>query len=128
MIGLEYFRRRNNMSGAELGKMIGVSRQSIHRWERKEQDIPLKRVQELADLFQVDELFITSNIKKHNYTSDLALEHDRIYGLYKRIMKHDVRAIDEIKSLDEAKSIIKIMSGSVWLNKILYPIVLELKG
>ena len=32
---------------------------------------------------------------------------DRKYGLYKRIMKHDPKAIDEIESLDEAKEIIK---------------------
>ena len=41
---------------------------------------------------------------------------DRKYGLYKRIMKHDPKAIDEIESLDEAKEIIKMMAGNVFLN------------
>ena len=38
---------------------------------------------------------------------------DRKYGLYKRIMKHDPKAIDEIESLDEAKEIIKMMAGQI---------------
>ena len=40
---------------------------------------------------------------------------DRIYGLYKRIMKHDLKAVDEIESLDEAKEIIKMITGNTYL-------------
>ena len=32
---------------------------------------------------------------------------NNIYGLYKRIMKHDQKAVDDIQTLDEAKEIIK---------------------
>ena len=45
---------------------------------------------------------------------------DRKYGLYKRIMKHDPKAIDEIKTLEEAKEIIKMMTGNVYLNGEIY--------
>lgn len=38
------------------------------------------------------------------------------YGLYKRIMKHDPKAIDEVETLEEAKEIIKMMTGNVYLN------------
>lgn len=45
---------------------------------------------------------------------------DNIYGLYKRIMKHDPKAIDEIKTLEEAKEIIKMITGNIYLNGKLY--------
>ena len=45
---------------------------------------------------------------------------DRIYCVYKRIIKHDPKAIDEIESLDDAKEIIKMMAGNVYLNGIIY--------
>lgn len=40
---------------------------------------------------------------------------DKMYGLYKRIMKHDLKAVDEIESLDEAKKIIKMITGNTYL-------------
>ena len=49
---------------------------------------------------------------------------DKKYGLYKRIMKRDLKAIDEIESLDEAKEIIKMIVGSTQGIKVdngLYP-------
>jgi adenine C2-methylase RlmN of 23S rRNA A2503 and tRNA A37 len=42
------------------------------------------------------------------------------YGLYKRIMKHDQKAIDEIETLEQAKEIIKMMTGNVYLNGEIY--------
>lgn len=46
------------------------------------------------------------------------------YGLYKRIMKRDPKAIDDIQTLDEAKEIIKMLVGSsqgIKINNGLYP-------
>lgn len=43
-----------------------------------------------------------------------------IYGLYKRIMKRDPKAIDDIESLEEAKNIIKMIMGNTYLNGELY--------
>ena len=67
MIGLEYFRRRNNMSITDLGNQIGVSRQIVSKWEKKEKSIPADRVREFAKLFQVNELYITQDIEDYNY-------------------------------------------------------------
>jgi transcriptional regulator with XRE-family HTH domain len=67
MIGLEYFRRRNNMSITDLGNQIGVSRQIVSKWEKKEKSIPTDRVREFAKLFQVNELYITQDIEDYNY-------------------------------------------------------------
>ena len=45
---------------------------------------------------------------------------NKIYSLYKRIMKRYPKAIDEIESIDEAKAIIKMMTGNVYLNGEIY--------
>ena len=43
-----------------------------------------------------------------------------IYGLYKRIMKRDPKAIDAIASLEEAKDIIKMMTGNIYFGSEVY--------
>lgn len=52
---------------------------------------------------------------------------DRKYGLYKRIMKRDPRAIDEIETLEEAKEIIKMITGNVYLHGVTYNLMQECK-
>lgn len=37
---------------------------------------------------------------------------ENIYGLYKRITKRDIKAIDEIESLEQAKEIIRMLTSS----------------
>lgn len=37
---------------------------------------------------------------------------DRKYSLYKRIMKRDPKAVEDINTLEEAKEIIKMLVGS----------------
>lgn len=44
-----------------------------------------------------------------NYTYDK-------YSLYKRVMKRDINAIADIHTLEEAREIISMMSGNVYLN------------
>lgn len=50
---------------------------------------------------------------------------DKIYGLYKRIIKRDPKAIDEIETLEEAKDIIKMMVGNVYLHGDIYQMLKE---
>ena len=45
---------------------------------------------------------------------------DRLCGLHKRIMKHDIKAIDEIQSLEEAKEIIKMIAGGMYSHGTVY--------
>lgn len=46
---------------------------------------------------------------------------NNIYSLYKRIMKHDPKAIDDIQTLDEAKEIIKMLTSRVvYFNNEMY--------
>lgn len=44
------------------------------------------------------------------------------YGLYKRVMKRDITAIGDIHTLEEAREIISMMSGNVYLNGELYDV------
>ena len=48
-----------------------------------------------------------------------------IYKLYKQIMKNKPNAIDNIKTLDEAKEIIKLITGNVYLNNKIYEMLNE---
>ena len=43
-----------------------------------------------------------------------------IYSLYKRIMKRDPKAVNDIDTLEEAKEIIKMITGNVYLNGEMY--------
>lgn len=46
---------------------------------------------------------------------------NNIYSLYKRIMKYDPKAIDDIQTLDEAKEIIRMLSSKmVYFNNEMY--------
>ena len=47
--------------------------------------------------------------------------------LYKYIMKHDLKVVDDIQTLDEAKEIIKMITGNVYLNGEIYEILKEEK-
>lgn len=48
---------------------------------------------------------------------------NRIYEIHKRIMKQDCTAIDDIKTLDEAKQIISMMTNNIFVGgKLFYPI------
>ena len=45
---------------------------------------------------------------------------NRLCGLYKRIMKHDIKAIDDIQSLEEAKEIIKMIADGMYSHGTVY--------
>lgn len=50
-----------------------------------------------------------------------------IYQKYEQIMKRKLNAIDEIKTLEEAKTIIALMIGNTYLNSLPYLIMSELE-
>lgn len=52
---------------------------------------------------------------------------ENIYQLYKQIMKRKLNAIDEIKTLEEAKVIITMMTGNAYLDSLPYLIMSELE-
>ena len=54
--------------------------------------------------------------------------YNRIYDIYKRIMKRDPKAIDDIESLEEAKEIISMMVGNFYLHGEVYRMDQEVKN
>lgn len=64
-------------------------------------------------------------IKNINILHIYPVEHGckgNIYGLYKRIINHDIKAIDEITNLDESKDIIKMITGTVYFDGKFYSV------
>lgn len=45
---------------------------------------------------------------------------NNIYGLYKQVMKNKPDAIDKINTLDEAKQILKMITGNIYINGKIY--------
>lgn len=56
------------------------------------------------------------------------MRNNRIYCLYKRIMKRDPKAIDEIESLEEGKQIISMIVGNFYLHGEVYRMDQEMKN
>jgi hypothetical protein len=75
---------------------------------------PYYKVKFGCDLFYAKAEDIRPTINKTN-----VVDRNK-YGLYKRIMKRDFKAIDEIKTLEQAKEIINMMTGNVYLNGKIY--------
>ena len=67
------YRKQNNLSQEELAKEIGVTRQTISKWELNETSPDLKQAAKLAELFEIslDELILKQNneLKKHKTNS-----------------------------------------------------------
>lgn len=54
-----------------------------------------------------------------------------VYELYKRIMKHDMKAVDEIESLEQAKDVIKMIiekNHIYYRQEVMYPIIVALRN
>lgn len=65
-----------------------------------------------------DEKIRIENVQYYKY--------DR-YATYKAIMKHHQNAMDEIHTLEEAKDIISMITGNIYLNGEIYQMEQELK-
>lgn len=75
--------------------------------------------------YETETFFILSEIvnnKKKGYVAE-GVNENNIYGLYKHIMKHTPNAIDKINTLDEAKQIIKMITGNIYINGKVYELL-----
>ncbi len=57
MNGLRYIRTRCNLSLNELADFIGVTRQALSSWENGKKEIPVKRKEQLANFFGIDNVY-----------------------------------------------------------------------
>lgn len=63
-IGLTYIRKLYNYSMQELADLIGVSKQTISKWENRKKSITPDRLIQLSKLFKQDEQYFTKNLIK----------------------------------------------------------------
>ena len=76
MKGIEYIRKRCNISESELANQLHVTRQAISMWENGKKKIPEARKRQLATFFGIDE----------KYLDDIS-EEDKKYILSKAMFK-----------------------------------------
>lgn len=65
MIGLEYIVKEFQMEYKEVAKSIGISPQTIQDWVKKRRKIPVKRLEQLSDMFNFPTIFFQ---KELNFT------------------------------------------------------------
>lgn len=83
---LPLLRKRHNLSQEQLADKLGISRQSISKWESGETYPEMKLLLELCDLFSVslDELIHSSLAEQSS--SDLSKKYDRIFTNHAKSM------------------------------------------
>ena len=84
---LKELRISKNWSMEYLGKLVGVSDQTISNWERGRNQPSIKHLIKLADIFEV--------------TVDYLVERDRTDGLINVLMNSSLSDSDELRALIE---------------------------
>lgn len=79
MNGLEYIRKRCNISETQLAEQLHVSRQAVNMWENGKKPVPAKRRTQLATFFGIDERFFGE-----------ITEEDKEFILGKAMFKHKI--------------------------------------
>jgi len=77
LIGLTYIRNLYNESLDDIGKILGVSKQSVHQWEMGLRPIPDERLKQLGEIF---------NLKEQYFNKELT-NNDKIYILEQEIIR-----------------------------------------
>ena len=82
---LKYLRKRNNLSQEQLGDELGISRQSISKWE-SEQSIPeIDKIVKLSEIYGVTTDYILKDMEDGLQNSTLAIEDKRQTSFNKKI-------------------------------------------
>lgn len=89
MNGLNYIRRRCNITIQELADVLGVTRQMVSAWEHGKKEIPAKRKENLAEFFGIPEDYFEeiSEEEKQFLVSKAMFQHElkgKIIYLYRR--------------------------------------------
>lgn len=62
MIGLGYIRKQKFMSLQDVANIIKVTKQTVGKWENEVSIIPKNRLKQLAELFNIEEEYLTKKI------------------------------------------------------------------
>lgn len=70
MNALEFYRLRNDLTQEELGKRIGVSKQTIYKWEKQIAPVSCKHYQKLKDILNLSESEMVNVISSGEISRD----------------------------------------------------------
>ncbi|MGE6612528.1 helix-turn-helix domain-containing protein [Peribacillus sp. NPDC076916] len=62
MIGLEYIVKEFQMEYKEVAKSLGISPQTMQDWLKKRRKIPVKRIEQLSNMFNLPETFFQKEL------------------------------------------------------------------
>jgi transcriptional regulator with XRE-family HTH domain len=62
MLGLEYIMKVRGLGKTEIGKMLGISRQSINFWFKDYNKIPKKQLPIISDILNVPQESLSKNM------------------------------------------------------------------
>ena len=66
---IQYLRKQRGLSQEELADMVGVSRQSVSKWESEQSTPDLDKIIVMSDLFEVTTDYILKGIEPVSTTS-----------------------------------------------------------
>ncbi|PGU74076.1 HNH endonuclease [Bacillus cereus] len=72
--GLEVLCNIAKVDFSTVAKEIGVARQTFNDWVRTNRNIPIKRLQLLADYFKVDQHYIAAELKEDDFESIINIQ------------------------------------------------------
>lgn len=70
---IKLIREKNNLTQEEFGRLVGVTRSAVSKWERGISDPPIDSIKDIADFFKVsvDELTGVSTLIENTYITNI---------------------------------------------------------
>lgn len=106
MNALEFYRLRNDLTQEELGKRIGVSKQTIYKWEKQIAPVSSKHYQTLKDILNLSESEMVNVISSGEISRDAGvaenIDPDSLARRY-RVLQQRLKQVDS----EEDKKVIE---------------------
>ena len=97
MNALEFYRLRNDLTQEELGKRIGVSKQTIYKWEKQIAPVSSKHYQMLKDILNLSESEMVNVISSGEISRDASvaenIDPDSLARRY-RVLQQRLKQVD----------------------------------
>lgn len=96
---ISFYRKKNGLTQEELAKKLGVTNQSVSKWESAQCCPDIALLPALADIFEIsiDELFGRKNEKENHYDlcSELPWNDDNTIRVFRTLGKKILESTDE---------------------------------
>lgn len=78
MIGLTYIRNLYNKSLQDIADELGLTKQTVHKWETKQKQIPKIRLEQLSEMFDLNQDYFNKELNNRDKIIILSNEIDRL--------------------------------------------------